>query len=247
MRTPILLLTLVVLAVGCGKAGEPPPITQDKPVVAAAPSPSTTPPAAPSASVSTSASVTATAPAPIPIEKLSTTTSTTGWKKLETKLGFSLEFPDKIFTTTTNATGVSLTSKLVVDAPHGIIEKGVKTEHRFSARLELRKEDVVTAMKRLVPYAGETAFPKGTVASFTPSAEFVFKTDVGGHEAYVVLWGAHGYGKRSYFVVVDAGKTLTIDFNVITDYLAHLMPKSAKMTEQEQMDTADAVVLSLKL
>jgi hypothetical protein len=173
--------------------------------------------------------------------------SVAGWKRLETKLGFSLEFPEKIFTATTDATGASLTSKLAVNAPHGVEPKGASTEHRYSARIELRSEGVVDAVKRVVPYAAEVGFPKGTVASFTPTADFFFKTNAAGRDAYVVLWGAHGYAKRSYFVVVDKARTLTVEFNVITDYLAHEMPKAFAMTEQAQIDTAEAVVSSLKL
>lgn len=238
-------LVVVTIAIGCGRPNHP-PATQETPVaIAPAPADSATTATAPSPSAApatTGPASSATAPA-VP---LSSNVGTQGWKKLEAKRGFSIEYPDTIFQAAPTPKGVALTSALVVNEPHGV-EKSEKTAHRFSARFELRDEPVVAAVKRVMPGTFDAIFPKGDAASFAPSPDFAFATHVAGRDAYVVLTGAHGYDRRYYFVVVDPQRTLTVEFDVITDYLAPAMPKAAKRSEAEQIAIADAVVLSLEL
>ncbi len=170
-----------------------------------------------------------------------------GWKRVEAAQGFSLEYPEAIFTTVPHDGGVALTSRLVVNEPHGAEEKSAATEHRFSARFTLRDEDVVSTVKRVNAALAEAAFPGGDAASFMESPDFASRTRIAGRDTYVLLSGAHGYARRHYFVAVDAQRTLSAEFDVITDYLAPAMPKDAALSEAEQIAIAEAVVRSLTL
>jgi len=152
------------------------------------------------------------------------------------ELGITLEPGDFAVTASAGPKPVvTLDGGFSVEQPHGLASPGQDTRQYFRGRISIHEADVRASVKRDSPALEPVLYPEG---KFVPSEGLGERRTIGGRSGIVVLWGAHGYAYRDYYVRLEARRTLVARFGVVGDFVQtveHGPPEEAQVAAIERL------------
>jgi hypothetical protein len=152
-----------------------------------------------------------------------------------------IAFHPGVFSANERTVYVELDGKFWVDEPHGLVEPGQDSKQYFRGRISIVKKDVRACVRDHHPHLEGVLWSNDR---FVPSEGLTEDRVIAGRGGFVLLWGAHGYDYRDYYVSIGEDRTLVARFSVVGDYVQ--MRKKGP-PEEEQVRALEAVVASIVL